>query len=347
MALPSGSRGRVCASNNASRSGRNARPTVSPTWTGTLDGSRALTRPCSVSTVTIWVVPRYSVPKTRPRIGAASRKRMCSGRTPSTSGPAARCSRISGTAMLASRNLTARSARLEAGLEVQEIHRRRADEVGDEHAGRPIVDLLRRSDLLDPADVHDRDAIRHRHRFELVVRDIDRGRRDAVVQIAQLAAHQVAELGVERAERLVHQERLRPPDDGAAKRHALAVAAGQFRGLARRADARCAGAAPFRSTRSRISRRGMPWHLSGKPMFCSHVHMRIEREQLEDEGDVALRRAAEGDVLAVEQDAAARSEARDRRSCAASSSCRSLKGRARQRRSPFSMVKFESCTAVN
>ena len=35
------------------------------------------------------------------------------------------------------------------------------------------------------------------------------------------------------------------------------------------------------------------------------VHVRIEREQLEDEGDVALAGAAHGDVLAVEQDAAA------------------------------------------
>ncbi len=59
--------------------------------TGMLEGSRALTRPCSVSTVTICVVPRYSAPKTRPRTGAASENRMCSGRTPSTSGPTARC----------------------------------------------------------------------------------------------------------------------------------------------------------------------------------------------------------------------------------------------------------------
>ena len=48
-----------------------------------------------------------------------------------------------------------------------------------------------------------------------------------VVQRAQLAAHQMAELGVERAERLVHQEGLRLAHDGAAERDALAVAAGE------------------------------------------------------------------------------------------------------------------------
>ena len=52
---------------------------------------------------------------------------------------------------------------------------------------------------------------------------------DAVVQLAQFVHHQVAEFGVERAERLVHQEAFRPPHDGAAERHALAVAAGQAR----------------------------------------------------------------------------------------------------------------------
>ena len=33
------------------------------------DGGRALTVPCAVLTVTIWVVPRYSAPNTSPRSG--------------------------------------------------------------------------------------------------------------------------------------------------------------------------------------------------------------------------------------------------------------------------------------
>ena len=92
---------------------------------------------------------------------------------------------------------------------------------------RTVVDLLRRTDLLDTALVHDGDAVGHRHRLELVVGDVDSGRVDAVVQLAQLAAHQLAKLGIERAQRLVHQERLGPPHDGAAERHALPVAAGE------------------------------------------------------------------------------------------------------------------------
>src|SRR5579859_1592606 len=54
--------------------------------------------------------------------------------------------------------------RSQATLKAQEVHGRRADEVSHEHACRPVIDLLRRSDLLDGSLVHDRDLIRHRDR---------------------------------------------------------------------------------------------------------------------------------------------------------------------------------------
>ena len=152
---------------------------------------------------------------------------MCSGRMPSASSVSGMSSRISGTAIDAPLTRRLRRALPQAGVDGQEIHRRRADEVGDEHGGRPVVDLLRRGELLDHAAIHHRDLVGHRHRLELVVGDVDGGRADAVVQLAQLAHHEVAELRVERAERLVHQEDLRPAHDGAAERDALAVAAGK------------------------------------------------------------------------------------------------------------------------
>ena len=37
----------------------------------------------------------------------------------------------------------------------------------------PVVDLLRRADLLDPTPVHHGDAVAHRERFLLIVRDED------------------------------------------------------------------------------------------------------------------------------------------------------------------------------
>ena len=49
-----------------------------------------------------------------------------------------------------------------------------AQEVGDERRRRALVDVLRRADLLDRAVVHHDDAVRHRQRLLLVVRDHDR-----------------------------------------------------------------------------------------------------------------------------------------------------------------------------
>ena len=123
------------------------------------------------------------------------------------------------------------------------------------------------------------------------------------MQLAQLAAHELAELGVQRAERLVHQE-------GLGRRTMARPSATRCRspparpetGLIEQCSIRSSRAAS--STRARISARGTPLHRSGKPMFCAHVHVRVEREQLEHEGDVALARRAGGDVLAVEQDPA-------------------------------------------
>ena len=57
----------------------------------------------------------------------------------------------------------------------EEIHRRRADEAGNEHVGGPLVDGLRIGELLDHAVLHDRHLGAQRHRLDLVVRDVDDG----------------------------------------------------------------------------------------------------------------------------------------------------------------------------
>ena len=119
--------------------------------------------------------------------------------------------------------------------------------------------------------------------------DVDGGRIDAEMELAELADHQVAELGVEGAERLVHQEGLRPPDDGAAERDALAVATGEPRDrlveeVLDAEEPRCLLDALF------DLRRRHPLALEREADVPLDVHVRIEREELEDEGDVALRR---------------------------------------------------------
>jgi len=84
-----------------------------------------------------------------------------------------------------------------------EIHRRRADEAGDEAVGRPLVELERRAHLLHHAVLHHHHAIAERHRLDLVMRDVDRRGLEALVQTLQLDAHLHAQSGVEVGQRLI------------------------------------------------------------------------------------------------------------------------------------------------
>ncbi len=59
------------------------------------------------------------------------------------------------------------------------------------------VDRPRCRDLEKAALHHHGDAVRHRHRFGLVVRYIDQRRAEAAMQLGQLAAHVDTQIGVE------------------------------------------------------------------------------------------------------------------------------------------------------
>ena len=90
-----------------------------------------------------------------------------------------------------------------------------------------VVELLRRADLLEEAVPHDGDPVAHRHGLDLVVGDVDGRRAEALVEARDLGAGLHAQLGVEVAERLVHEEDGRLAHDRAAERDALALAAGE------------------------------------------------------------------------------------------------------------------------
>src|SRR3546814_5304645 len=62
--------------------------------------------------------------------------------------------------------------------------------------------------------VHHRDAVGHRQRLVLVMGDDHEGDADALLQVHQLEAHPLAQLGVERRQRLVQQQHLRPLHQG-------------------------------------------------------------------------------------------------------------------------------------
>ena len=94
-----------------------------------------------------------------------------------------------------------------------------------------VEHLLGRAALLDDAVLHDDDAVAQGHGLRLVVGHVDKGGVDPVAQLDDLRPHLVAELGVQVAEGLVHQQDLGLPHDGPANGHALALAAGEGLGL--------------------------------------------------------------------------------------------------------------------
>src|SRR5262250_1592810 len=110
---------------------------------------------------------------------------------------------------------------------------RLADEVGDEPIGRTLVEVLWRSELDDPTVAHDDDAIRHGQRLFLVVRDVDHRELELPLDVLDLELHLLAELLVERAERLVHEQDRWTVGERARERHALLLATGKLRREAR------------------------------------------------------------------------------------------------------------------
>ena len=130
-----------------------------------------------------------------------------------------------------------------------------ADEVGDEAVGRILVDVAGLADLLDAPVVEHRQPVAQRQRLVLVVGDDDERDADLALNRLELDLHLLAQLEVERAERLVEQQHARPPDQGTGQRHALTLAARQLRGPARRLVGR---AAPCRARR-RCGAGARPW----------------------------------------------------------------------------------------
>ena len=88
-----------------------------------------------------------------------------------------------------------------------------------------IEEFERLADLFDNSVVQDDDLVGHRHRLDLVVRDIDDGRLEPLVEFLDLGTHLHAELCIEIGQRLVEQEGLWIAHNRPTHRNALPLAA--------------------------------------------------------------------------------------------------------------------------
>jgi hypothetical protein len=198
----------------------------------------------------------------------------------------------------------AREAIARAHAGVDDVHDRTADELRDEQIRRMLIDIGWRSNLLQHALVHDRDLVGHRHRFDLIVRHVNGGGAVLDVNMLQLGAHLLAQLGVECADRLVHQHRFGPPHEGPPDRDALHVATRQSRRALVEPMLDTQGFGDLAHTLIdcrlalvRCAQRECDVAVCGQ--------VRVEREQLEHKRDVAIGGLQLLDWLTVDKDVSA------------------------------------------
>src|SRR5688572_9134697 len=184
---------------------------------------------------------------------------------------------------------------------LDEVHRRRADERGDEDVLRAAVEHLRLVELDDPAVAHDGDPLAERHRLGLVVGHVDGRHAELGMELRERGAHRDAQLRVEVRERLVHQEGTRLAHDRPAHRDALAPPPGELRGLPVEQLAEPEQGRDVVHAGSRLALPHLP-HLEPVPEVLADRHVGVQRVVLEDHCDVALARREVGYVGAADPD---------------------------------------------
>src|SRR6266566_3440018 len=151
--------------------------------------------------------------------------------------------------------------------------------------------------LRERACGHDDHLVGQRHRFDLVVGDIDHGDAQPALQRPDLPAHVAAQLRGEVGQRLVHQTNRRLADDRAPERDALLLAAGKLRRLALEQLVEPENAGRAGQPRVPLGPRHLA-HLQPEQDVLGDGEVRKQRVGLEHHGHPAPRRRQPGDVAA-------------------------------------------------
>ena len=187
----------------------------------------------------------------------------------------------------------------------EEVHRRRSDEAGDEEVRGTLVQALGRVQLLELPGVHHSDAVAHRHRFDLVVRHVNRGALDALVELLEHRSCLDAKLRIEIGERLVHQEHRGLARDRSADGDTLPLPTRELLRLALEELSDAEHPADLVHASLDLLLGDVP-QLESEGDVVVHAHVRIERVVLEDHGDIAILRGDVVDDTLADEDVAAR-----------------------------------------
>ncbi len=179
----------------------------------------------------------------------------------------------------------------------------RAEEVRDEGRLGPLEQLPGGVELLDQPVAHHRDAIRHDQRLFLIVRHIDDGQAEFLLDGLDLDLELVTQLLVQGTERFVHEDDRRAVDQRPAERDPLLLTTGQ---LTRLAAAEPGQARDLQRLPHPPADLGLAHPAQGERErdVLTHGHVREEQVLLEDEPQAPLLRRQPGDVTVPDGDGA-------------------------------------------
>ncbi len=183
-----------------------------------------------------------------------------------------------------------------------------AEEAVDEGRSRIVVDIFRRTDLLDIALVHQHDLIGDFERFFLIVRDENAGHMQIVMQATQPTTQFLAHFCIQRAKRLIQQQYARLDCQRARQCNTLALAARQLRWIAIGQPVELHQLQQFGDLFAYLlfrRTRGARPHAQAECNVFKHGHVLEQRVMLEHEADLAFAYMARRGIFAIEQDLAA------------------------------------------
>jgi hypothetical protein len=184
-----------------------------------------------------------------------------------------------------------------------DVHRRGADEAGDEHVLRPVVQFARTRDLLEHPVEQDGHPVAHRHGLDLVVGDVHRGDAEVGLERGDLRAGLHPELRVEVRQRLVHEEDLWLADDRAPHGDTLALATGERLGLAAEVLLELEQAGGLLDPGVDLVLRGLA-QLQRERHVLVHRHVWVQGVVLENHRDIAGLGRQVRDVAVLDEDRA-------------------------------------------
>ena len=184
-----------------------------------------------------------------------------------------------------------------------EIHRGAAEEAGDVGVARVMVEVEGAAGLLQISVTENGDARGHGHGFGLIVRDVNNGGLEALVEFDQFGTELGAHGGVEVGEWFVEEEDAGLPDDGAADGDALLLSAGEITRHAREEVFDAEDGGGFADAAGDVGRREMA-DAEAESKVLGDGEVGVEGVVLENHGDIAVAGRKVADVGVANEDAA-------------------------------------------